>query len=85
MRPRILRDATAVWAALIGLTFFSLAVAERLPFRSAAIVAIFGIAVLKAELVMVRYMEVGDAPQRWRALYQGWAVVVGVMLAAGSL
>lgn len=74
---------TKVWLVLIGATLFSVFFAENSTDSPAMILVIFALAMLKAHLVIVHYMEVNEAPLHWRRLYKIWAIVTGVMLMLG--
>lgn len=74
-----------VWLGLTLLTLLSVAFAEQGHWRSGAIVAMFGIAAVKGELVIARYMEIGRAERQWRILYRAWLAVVVLVLTTGNL
>jgi heme/copper-type cytochrome/quinol oxidase subunit 4 len=79
------RDPTTIWLILIALTSLSVAIAEKLAWREAAIITIFGLSAVKAYLVITQYMETDRAPPQWRAIYPLWAGVIGLSLIVGHL
>lgn len=79
-----LSSPVAIWALLMLLSGLSLFVAEEVSQRQIAIVAIFAVAMVKAYLVMVYFMEVNEAAPHWRALYQVWILVAGCILVIGN-
>ena len=54
-----------VWTGLITLTLASTMSAETARHASAAVIAIFTIAAVKAELVLGNFMEAGRAERHW--------------------
>lgn len=72
-----------IWLLLVALTFGSVMVAEELSARLVAIVAIFLIAAVKAELVMDHYMEARKTERHWLILYFIWIIAVTLLLVGG--
>jgi len=73
LRKRI----TLVWLFLMAVTCVSTWGMSRdaiLP--ATATVAIFLIAALKARLVLAHFMELRQAPTRWRLLFEAWVILV---------
>ncbi|GGY90541.1 cytochrome C oxidase subunit IV family protein [Novosphingobium colocasiae] len=73
------------WAILIAMTLGSVAAAELLNSRQMIFAMIFGVAVLKGQLVAVNFMEVGRALPVWNTLYRAWIVVIGGVLLLAHL
>lgn len=69
----------------MALTLASTFVAEASGSAALVIVAIFVVAIVKAELVMTNFMETPRAGRPWQTLYRSWAAVVTAMLIAGNL
>jgi Prokaryotic Cytochrome C oxidase subunit IV len=74
-----------VWLLLVGLTVGGVLFAGGVSTHGAVIIAVFAAAIIKGHLVATHFMEVNRAAPHWRALYLSWILVIGVMLAVGSL
>lgn len=81
-----------VWIVLMTITCVSTwgMSKEGIP-PAVATVAIFLLAAWKIRLVLAHFMELRNAPQRWRLLFEAWVILVtaaisGIYLqTAGSL
>ena len=72
-----------VWAILVGMTIISFQTAEsRLSPRLSALL-LFGVAAIKAWLVMLHYMETAHAAPQWQWFYPVWAGGLAVLLMIG--
>jgi len=72
------------WIILLGLTFLSFESSWGLAWAgnpSAAIALVIGVALLKVRIVVLHFMEVGEAPWVLRAPLEVW----GIALAASIL
>ena len=49
----------------------------------AATAAILVIAAVKVRLVMIHFMELKDAPLKWRLFFEAWVVVFSSVILAG--
>jgi hypothetical protein len=78
------RRVTLVWALLLALTFgsFLVGVEQGAGFASAAAVIIIGIALLKVRLIGIHFMDLRVAPVALRALFEGYVLLVFVVLVA---
>jgi heme/copper-type cytochrome/quinol oxidase subunit 4 len=74
-----------IWLVLAGLTGISLLVAEEIGLRHVAIVGIFLIAAVKAELIIDHYMEARNAERHWPIMYLIWVAVVTLLLVWGHI
>lgn len=72
-----------VWVILVGLTLGSVATAESFDDRAVILAVIFGIAIVKAQLVAVHFMETRHALPTWNTLYRIWIVMAGIGLCIG--
>lgn len=80
----LLTPATAVWLALMLATCAStwwLKSATAAPFVATALIML--IAAVKVRLVIIHFMELGNAPLRWRFLFEAWVVAVSAIILAG--
>ena len=73
---------TLVWIVLMTITCISTWGVSRdgIPFAIAT-VAIFLLAALKTRLVLSHFMELRNAPQRWRLLFEAWVILVTAAIA----
>lgn len=69
-----------VWIILMGLTLLSFGFAEELGWPRITATAAFIIAAVKADLVIVHYMEVKQAEPNWQPLYRIWTLVIAAAL-----
>ncbi|CQD17897.1 hypothetical protein BN1232_04048 [Mycobacterium lentiflavum] len=78
------RRVTLVWVLLLALTFgsFLVGVEQGAEFASAAAVIIIGIALLKVRLIGIHFMDLRVAPVALRALFEGYVLLVFVVLVA---
>ena len=76
---------STIWLTLMALSLFSTFVAEGSKHSLYAICAIFVIAALKGDLVIIHYMEVRHAEPHWRFMYRSWLVAMVVLLIAGHV
>lgn len=78
------RRVTLVWALLLALTFgsFLVGIEQGAGFASAAAVIIVGIALLKVRLIGIHFMDLRGAPFALRALFEGYVLLVFVVLVA---
>jgi len=73
-----------VWLLLMLLSGLSLLVAEEASPTQLAIAVIFAVAMVKAYLVMVYFMEVNQAAAHWRTLFKLWLLMAGCILTIGN-
>ena len=73
---------TLVWIVLMTITCISTWGVSRdgIPLAIAT-VAIFLLAALKTRLVLSHFMELRNAPQRWRLLFEAWVILVTAAIA----
>lgn len=71
------------WLALMALTLFSFEFAERALGPKITIMAIFASAIIKANLILVHYMDITRAARHWQVLYRIWVGVTGCLLILG--
>lgn len=76
---------TRTWVGLIGLTIVSAVIAATAHHGAVVVIAIFTIAAIKADLVLVDFMEAGHAEPQWLWLYRLWIGIVTIVLIAGNL
>lgn len=76
---------TRTWLLLVALTLASVAVAELAGAHAAILLAVFGVAIVKGQIVAARFMETGHARPVWRTLYHSWILLIGLLLLAGNL
>lgn len=81
MRPLLFCKETAVWlllAALTGLTWNvgSAAAGEAGAAHAYAVLALLLVAFFKVRLVIMHFMEIGDAPLPLRLVFEVWVVAV---------
>lgn len=76
------RRLTTVWLVLLTLTFgsFVVGIEQSADFAGAAAIAIIGIALLKVRLIGLHFMDVRVAPMILRLLFEGYVLVVFVVL-----
>jgi Prokaryotic Cytochrome C oxidase subunit IV len=70
---------------LMALSLLSTLLVERFDHAAYAVGAIFVIAAVKSDLVIMHYMEAGRAEPHWKFLYRGWLVIVTVLLIGGHV
>ena len=75
----------AAWAALVMVTLVSVALAEWSHGLIATAFAVFGAAILKGQIVAVRFMETPKALPSWDSLYRIWIVAIGLVLCGGVI
>ena len=73
-----------IWQALIALTLTSVVLAEVVGVRLAVSVVIFGVAIVKGQLVAVHFMETPKSTPAWNSLYRVWIVLIGLVLMLGT-
>lgn len=73
------------WVGLIILTVASTSIAEAERHVVVAVIAIFAIAAVKADLVLTSFMEAARAERQWIWLYRLWIGLVATMLIVGNL
>ena len=78
------RRVTLVWVLLLALTFgsFLVGVEQGAGFASVGAAVIVGIAMIKVRLIGLHFMDVRAAPRALRALFEGYVLVVFVVLVA---
>ena len=76
--------ATAVWLLLVLATCASWWMVEHdaVPARVATSAAVI-IAMLKARLVFLHFMELRSAPRAWRAVFEFWAALSAGLILTG--
>lgn len=72
-----------VWLVLTALTLGSAVIGHEQGLTRLAVIGIFAIAALKAELVLNNFMEAPLVEANWQWLYRLWIVAVTVILAVG--
>ncbi len=80
--------STRLWPAWLVLTLLTLAstrVGGASGLSKVAIVALFGIAALKANLVLETFMEAPRAERHWRWLYRVWIAAVTLIVVTGFM
>jgi hypothetical protein len=78
-------SAVRLLMLLMALSLLSTLLVERFNHAASAITAIFVIAALKSDLVIIHYMEARRAELHWKLLYRGWLVLVTALLIGGHL
>jgi len=79
-----LGTASFVWVALMLATCASTWWLKSGASTSmAATAAILVIAAVKVRLVMIHFMELKDAPLKWRLFFEAWVVVFSSVILAG--
>jgi len=74
-----------IWGLLCALTVVSVSLAENAGLRGYASAIIVLIASIKSRMVIVHFMEVGQAAKHWGVLYAAWNAVVATTLIIGYL
>lgn len=74
-----------VGAILVVLTVVSVAIAELLHQPILTLVAAFGFAAVKGQLIALHFMEIRRARKVWSALYRTWIVAIACVLLIGGL
>ncbi len=69
-----------IWAILMLLTIASVIIAEFASSHLLLVIVVFGVAIVKGQLVAVHFMEVGEAAPVWKTLYRVWIVGIGLLL-----
>jgi hypothetical protein len=72
-----------VWLVLCTLTLGSAVISHEHGLTRLAVIGIFAIAALKAELVLDNFMEAAMAETHWQWLYRLWIAAVTMILAVG--
>lgn len=84
MRRALRADSqVAVWFVLVAATAMTavLGLEQASTGTVAAGLALLGIALVKARLVGIHFMELGNAPLSLRLMFEGYVVLVGLTLA----
>jgi hypothetical protein len=78
------RRVEMVWALLLLLTFgsFVLGMEQNAGFASAGAAVIVAIALLKVRLIGMHFMDIRSAPWALRGLFEGYLLIVLVVLVA---
>jgi hypothetical protein len=76
------RRVTLVWALLLALTFgsFLVGIEQGAGFASAGAAILVGLALFKVRLIGIHFMDLRVAPLPLRALFEGYVLVVFVVL-----
>jgi caa(3)-type oxidase subunit IV len=76
------RRVTLVWLALLALTFasFVVGVEQGAGVASAAAVVIIGVALFKVRLIGIHFMDLRVAPRPLRLIFEGYVLVVFIVL-----
>lgn len=86
MKPRsLVRSSRAAWMLLCALTLLTLALLENGAWPRATSVGVALVAMVKARLVLVHFMELPLALPHWRQLYGIWIVVATAILIIGYI
>jgi heme/copper-type cytochrome/quinol oxidase subunit 4 len=85
MKKRWSPRASTILLLLMALSVLSTVMAEGSDHAMYAVVAIFVIAVAKADLVIMHYMEAGRAERHWLIMYRAWLGIVTVLLISGHI
>ncbi len=76
---------TFAWAVLIAATLLLCFLAEGAGAGRTAIVAVILIAAFKVRMVFLWFMELRSGAMPWRAVAEGWVVLVAAILVSGYL
>lgn len=79
------RRLLACWAILVALTLLSFESAWGIGWLSdpsAAIALVIGVALLKVRIVVMEFMEVGEAPWALRGPLEAWVLAIGAGILA---
>lgn len=86
MQKMISSAASVVWLFLLSATVFSWIIGADASAGGAAStdvgIAVLVIAFFKVRLVLIHFMELKVAPWQWRAVYEGWVIIVCLLLVA---
>lgn len=75
-----MKRLSVIWLTLLGLTLAAWALGPRLE-GMGAIALVLGLAGLKGQLVIDRFMELAHAPRLFRYAVSGWLVGVLALVA----
>jgi hypothetical protein len=71
-----------VWASLAAATALSLFTSEYGTLAAEGSVAIIlGLALLKVQIVLTKFVEIGSGSWPWRCFFEGWLLVVTAEIA----
>jgi caa(3)-type oxidase subunit IV len=73
-------SAHRAWVVLIVATAITWYLGEVGAAGTLSIVAMLGIAFVKGRLVILDFMELRNAPVLWRALLEGWLILVSSLI-----
>ena len=85
MQPVARHPMTLAWAVLVAATLTVYALAESSAIGRAATVGIVLIAAFKIRLVFLWFMELRSGAMPWRAVAEGWILLVTAIIVAGVL
>lgn len=71
------------WALLVALTLVSVSLVESSDWHDIAFPAVFAFAVIKGQIVAVKFMETRRALPTWNVLYHMWILFIGIVLCGG--
>ena len=77
------RAPRVIWLLLLALTLASFVLFEGRYLASLSTLVIVTIAACRARLVVVHFMEVSQAPENWRPLYETWVFVAAAIIVIG--
>ena len=72
--------AHRAWLILLAATGVTWYLGEVGAAGTVAIVAMLAIAFVKGRLVILDFMELREAPRLWRALLEGWLILVASLI-----
>lgn len=85
MQPVARHPMTLAWAVLVAATLAVYGLAESSAIGRAATVGIVLIAAFKIRLVFLWFMELRSGAMPWRAVAEGWILLVTAIIVAGVL
>lgn len=71
------------WALLVAFTLVSVSLDALLDWRDIASLVVFAFAVIKGQIVAVKFMETPRALPMWNVLYRIWILIIGIVLWGG--
>jgi caa(3)-type oxidase subunit IV len=80
MMTLLANPAHRAWLILLVATAITWYLGEVGAAGTLAIVAMLAIAFVKGRLVILDFMELREAPRLWRALLEGWLILVSSLI-----
>ena len=82
-KNKSISTTTVIWIILIGATIVSFSLVEKFSVARIAVSIAVAIAIFKARLIFIHFMELKRGIIPYRIIYEAWAIIAFIVILGG--